>query len=210
MPRIALWQSNPSAIAAFSIEQIVSAAGNGACGMAASAPPSFARYLAEVPLDQLGSYLEQCLSHAFQHGGRVLQDIVNELGRRLDYEVQNGRYQGAVKAIGYDGLWTAPEGNSLIIEAKTTDTYRISLGKLAHYRHALMQEGKAPAESSILIVTGRDDTGELEAQICGSRHAWDIRLISADALLKLVRIKENTEGPDTAEKIRRTPRACRV
>ena len=45
-------------------------------------------------------------------------------------------------------------------------------------------------------------------QICGSRHAWDIRLISADALLKLVRIKENTEGPDTAEKRLPPPSSC--
>jgi len=35
----------------------------------------------------------------------------------------------------------------------------------------------------VLIVVGRQDTGELEAQIRGSRHAWDIRLISAEALL---------------------------
>jgi hypothetical protein len=31
----------------------------------------------------------------------------------------------------------------------------------------------------------------------GSQHAWDIRLISADALSKLVQLKENTEGTET-------------
>lgn len=36
----------------------------------------------------------------------------------------------------------------------------------------------------------------------GSRHAWDIRLISADALIKLVQIKENADGPETGLKIR--------
>ena len=50
--------------------------------------------------------------------------------------------------------------------------------------------------SSILIVVGRDDTGELEAQVRGSRHAWDIRLISADALVKLVNLKETVEGSE--------------
>jgi hypothetical protein len=48
----------------------------------------------------------------------------------------------------------------------------------------------------------RQDTGDLEAQVRGSRHAWDIRLISAEALLKLVRLKQTAEGPETGRKIR--------
>jgi hypothetical protein len=51
-------------------------------------------------------------------------------------------------------------------------------------------------------VVGRDDTGELEAQVRDSRHAWDIRLISADALLKLVLLKESADDPETGRKIR--------
>ncbi len=43
-----------------------------------------------------------------------------------------------------------------------------------------------PIKSSILIVVGRQDTGDLEAQVRGSRHAWEIRLISVDALLQLM------------------------
>jgi len=50
--------------------------------------------------------------------------------------------------------------------------------------------------------SGPRDTGELEAQVRGSRHAWDIRLISADALVKLTQLKENTEGTETGRKIR--------
>jgi hypothetical protein len=203
MPLLSIWQSNPTAISAFSIEQIVSAAGNGDLRDNSECSTELRIYLSEITVERLASYLDYCLSHAFQRSGWVLQDIVNELGRRLDYNVQHGRYQGTINAIGYDGLWMAPERNSLIIEVKTTDAYRISLDKLAGYRRELMRTNQAPAESSILIITGRDDTGELEAQIRGSRHAWDIRLISVDALLKLVSIKQNTEGRDTAEKIRR-------
>ena len=32
----------------------------------------------------------------FAKSGFVLQDIVNEIGKRLGYDVQNGRYQGVV------------------------------------------------------------------------------------------------------------------
>ena len=52
------------------------------------------------------------------------------------------------------------------------------------------------------MVVGRQDTGELEAQVRGSRHAWDIRLISTDGLIKLVDVKESTDEADTGRRIR--------
>lgn len=132
----------------------------------------------------------------------VLQDLVNELGRRLDYDVTNGRYQGVQGKIGFDGLWTSPEDHTLVVEVKTSDAYRLSLDTLATYRAKLGDTGKLAATSSVLIVVGRQDTGELEAQIRGSRHAWDIRVISAEALIKLVLLKENTEAIETGLKMR--------
>jgi hypothetical protein len=39
----------------------------------------------------------------------------NELGRRLDYTITNGRYQGTTNAIGFDGLWTSPDGHAIIL-----------------------------------------------------------------------------------------------
>jgi hypothetical protein len=95
----------------------------------------------------------------------VLQDLVNELGRRLDYTVTNGRYQGTQNAIGFDGLWRSPEGHTIVVEVKTSDAYRISLDTLSGYRQRLISNGEITDESSILIVVGRQDTGELEAQV---------------------------------------------
>jgi len=65
------------------------------------------------------------LSNAFPKGGQVLQDLVNELGRRLEYDVTNGRYQGTTNAVGFDGIWRDPSGHGLVIEVKTTDAYRL-------------------------------------------------------------------------------------
>lgn len=132
----------------------------------------------------------------------ILQDLVNELGRRLDYKVTNGRYQGTVNAVGFDGIWLSPEKGAIITEIKTTDAYRISLDTIAGYRHKLLEAGTISGDPSMLIVVGRQDTGEVEAQIRGSRHAWDIRLISAEALIKLVKLKENSDDPETGRKIR--------
>jgi hypothetical protein len=126
------------------------------------------------------------MGSSFSKGGMVLQDLVNELGRRLDYKVTNGRYQGISNAIGYDGIWTSPEGHTTIVK----------------YRDRLIATGQIISPTSVLIVVGCDDTGELEAQVRGSRHAWDIRLISADALLKLVLLKESADDPETGRKIR--------
>jgi hypothetical protein len=132
----------------------------------------------------------------------VFQDLVNELARRLDYEVTNGRYQGTQNNIGFDGIWSSPEGHTIVAEVKTTDAYTVRLDTIATYREKLLQAKEIVQPSSILIVVGRQDTGELEAQIRGSRHAWDIRLISADALLKLVQLKENSDDTETGKKIR--------
>jgi hypothetical protein len=57
------------------------------------------------------------------------------------------------------------------------------------------------AKSSMLLVVGRQDTGDLEAQIRGSRYAWDIRIISVDALLRLMSIKEEVEDPLIVQRI---------
>jgi hypothetical protein len=202
MPLIEIWQTNPNAIAAMSIEQIVMTAGDGGLRDASECSKELREYFSQVQSPKLASYVEHCLTTAFTKGGLVLQDLINELGRRLDYTVTNGRYQGVPNAIGFDGLWTSPEGHSLVIEVKTTDTYRMSLETIAEYRKKLHEAGEIQSGSSILIVVGRQDTGELEAQIRGSRHAWDIRLISAGALVSLVNLKENTDSSETGRKIR--------
>jgi len=187
-----------------SIEQIVSSAGNGVLRDGSPCCDELREYLSQVPSTKIAIYVEHCLTTTFNKGGMVLQDLVNELGRRLDYKVTNGRYQGTSKEVGYDGLWISPEGHSIIAEVKTTDAYRIALDSIASYRGKLISGGQisSSSSSSILIIVGREDTGELEAQVRGSRHAWDIRLISADALIKLVQLKENAEGNETGLKIR--------
>ena len=168
MPLISLWKSNPEAVGQMTIEQVVSAAGDGNLRDGSTCADELRTYLKEIPSQALGAYVEYCLSNAFKVGGIVLQDLVNEIGRRLDYEVKNGRYQGTPSQIGYDGLWKSPEGNHLVVEVKTTDAYRISLDVIASYREKLIATGELNSTSSILIVVGRQDTGEVEAQIRGS------------------------------------------
>lgn len=202
MPLISLWTSNADAVAQLNIEQIVSSAGDGVLKDSSTCSGELREYLGQIPTAKITEYVEHCLATAFNRNGMVLQDLVNELGRRLDYDVTNGRYQGISNAIGFDGLWRSPENHVVIAEVKTTDAYRLSLDNLARYRTKLIEAGQIVADSSILIIVGRQDTGELEAQIRGSRHAWDVRVISVEALTKLVLLKENSDAAATGLKIR--------
>jgi hypothetical protein len=150
-------------------------------------------YLQIAKSENLRKYLQACLQDSFERSGFVLQDTVNEFGRRLDYTVENGLYQGKSNAVGFDGLWSDSGSHRIVVEVKTTDAYRINLDTVARYRETLIAAGKITNESSVLIVVGRQDTGDLEAQVRGSKHAWTVRMISADALAKLVALKENSE-----------------
>lgn len=204
MPLISLWRSNPETVLTLNIEQIVSNAGDGRLKDNSECSNELRAFLTQVPSNKLGEYADHCLTSSFNKSGQILQDVVNEMGRRLDYIVENGRYQGTTNHVGNDGLWKSPEGHDLLVEVKTTDAYRISLDTIATYRNKQLKAENTDISSknSILIVVGRNDTGDLEAQVRGSRHAWDMRLISVDSLLRLVRLKENTEETETSKKIR--------
>jgi hypothetical protein len=142
------------------------------------------------------------LEKSFEKSGFVPQDIVNELGRRLDFDVEDGLYQGKKTAVGFDGIWRYQDQPDLIIEVKTTDYVTVPLEKLAAYKEKLVAEGRVQKNASILIVVGREDTGALEAQVRGSRYAWDMRLISIERLIKLVQIKEKSDEPAPIHQIR--------
>lgn len=202
MALLSFWKKDPVSVLSFTIEQVVASAGDGKLRDNSECSKELRAFLSEVSSDVLTKYADNCLTTSFSKSGQVLQDIVNELGRRLDYQVSNGRYQGLSNVVGYDGLWKSPEGHDLLVEVKTTDGFRISLDTIAGYRNKLKAAGELADSHSMLIVVGRNDTGELEAQVRGSRHAWDMRLISVDALVRLVALKENTEETETAAKIR--------
>jgi hypothetical protein len=202
MPLLKFWKSAKEEVLQMSIEQVVSSAGDGSLRDQSDCYNEFRTYLKVAPSDRLFAYAYHCLESSFNKSGLVLQDIVNELGRRLDFDVENGLYQGRKTAIGFDGIWRSEDQPDLIIEVKTTDYVTVSLDKLADYRERLLTDKQVKRNASILIVVGREDTRALEAQIRGSRYAWDMRLISIERLIKLVQIKEKSDDPATIHQIR--------
>lgn len=202
MALIDLWEKSRSQLEDKHVKQIIAFAGDGRLLDGRPGSIEFREFLATVPSRFLIDYADQCLSDSFTDSGFALQDIVNEVGGRLGFKVSSGRYRGSSGHIGYDGLWRFPSGHTVLTEVKTTDAYRIDLDTVAGYRKALIKiEEITELQSSILIVVGRKDTGDLEAQIRGSRHAWDMRLISVDALLRLMLVKEEVDDPRIIQRI---------
>lgn len=197
-----MWLNSSKQVTDKHVQQLIAFAGSGRLKDSDSGAPEFRAFLSNVPSSFLHRYANECLESSFTDSGFALQDIVNEVGARIGAKVTPGRYRGAAGKIGFDGLWQFPSGHSLIVEVKTTDAYRIDLSKITGYQRALeAQEEICEDASSVLIVVGRQDTGDLEAQIRGSRFAWDIRLISVEALFRLVVIKEELEDPSIIQRI---------
>ena len=202
MSLLDLWKKTPEQLADKQVNQVITFAGNGKLLDDSDCSFEFRSFLSSVPSNNLESYAGQCLSHSFTDSGLALQDVVNEIGSRLGAEITPGRYRGTSKHLGFDGLWKFPNGHSIIVEVKTTDAYRIDLNTIADYRNSLMDDKIiSESDSSMLLIVGRQDTGDLEAQIRGSRYAWDIRIISVDALLRLLSIKEEVEDPLIIQRI---------
>ena len=202
MALLDLWVSTPEQVREKHVQQLIAFAGDGRLVDNGSGSKEFRAFLSYVPTLLLARYANECLEDSFQNSGLALQDIVNEIGIRIGADVLPGRYRGTAGHVGFDGLWRFPQGNALVVEVKTTDAYRIDLSRIARYRKALVEKEQiSEEESSMLIVVGRQDTGDLEAQIRGSRHAWDVRIISVDALFRFARIKEEVEDPGIMQRI---------
>jgi hypothetical protein len=198
-----IWKENPAQIREKRVDQIIGFAGDGKLGDNNSAPAEFRAFLARVSADMLAGYAEDCLASGFKDSGLALQDIVNEMAIRIGFVVEPGRYRGTKNEIGHDGIWTGPDGHTIVAEVKTTDAYRLPIETVASYRRRLISSGRLKEDSSsILVIVGREDTGEVEAQIRGSRHAWDVRLISIDALVRLMKIRQELDDPGAEARIR--------
>jgi hypothetical protein len=199
-----LWQKSPEQFRGKNIRAIVGWAGSGELLDDNEASKDFRKFLKTVPSDNVVRYCTELLQTTkFKEAPSALQDIINEVGRRSGFEVEHGLYRGKPTAIGFDGIWRTEDGHSIVLEVKTSDTYAFDLDVIAEYRRRLAADNEIKQEkSSILIVVGRAETGALETQIRGSPHAWDIRLISVAALLRLMEVKEKLEDPSVVRKIR--------
>ena len=173
------------------IKQIVGILGDGRLVDGGETSREFREFLGNVrDSSYLSRYVKECLEDSFENSGLVLQDLINEVGNRLGFKVEHGRYQGTKKDLGWDGIWEA-NNKTFIIEVKTTDAYSLRLDQINKFKTEIVGKRNLNSKNTfILIVTGRSETGSSEQQIRGSENARDTRLISCNSLLNLLQVKE--------------------
>jgi hypothetical protein len=93
------WKTAKDAVLKLNIEQVVSSAGDGNLRDGVPCSDEFRRFLNVAPIERLCDYAHHCLDNSFNKSALVLQDIVNEFGRRLAFEVEDGLYQGKRTAV---------------------------------------------------------------------------------------------------------------
>lgn len=128
MPLVDIWKADKSSILQMTIEQIASIAGDGKLIDGSKCQAELREYLSEALTDSLANYANYCLEKSFLKSGLVLQDVINELGRRLEYSVENGRYHGVKNQIGFGltgyGTVTISGRWSLRLKLQTPIAYR--------------------------------------------------------------------------------------
>ena len=199
MPLLDIWSSTKEAVLDMNIQQIVSMAGDGTLKDQSECAAELREFFTKVQRQHLQRYAQHCLEQSFADSGFVLQDIINEVGRRLGMSVQNGIYRGKQNNINSDGVWKSKDW-TFVVEVKTTDAYAISLDKIAKYFEAEIADGD-DENASCLIVVGRKDTSTLEDQVRGSKHNWKMRIVGVEALFKALELKELSEDPSLTKRI---------
>src|SRR3977135_2544907 len=138
MSLVELWSISRAQLEGKQVRQIIAFAGLGQLTDGGAGALDFREFFGLVPTKHLLRYADECLNESFPGSGFALQDVVNQIGRRLGYTVTDGRYRGTTNQVGFDGLWKFPDDHTVVIEVKTTDAYRIDLGKIATYRRELI------------------------------------------------------------------------
>lgn len=201
MALIDIWKTDRVQVTDKRIDQLIAFAGEGRLRDGSATANEFRALLRVIPSELVGQWLDECLEIRFTDFGFALQDLVNEIGARLGFTVAHGVYRGHSNE-GYDGLWHIGNSRAILVEAKSSTAYSINLSRISEYRKQTAPLlGLRPEDLSILIVVGAEDTSEFEAQVRGSRFAWDIRLIGVKALFRLLQLKETLDDPTVERQI---------
>ena len=199
MPLIEFWEKSKESVLEMSVQQIVAMAGDGSLKDKSQTSEELRHFLTLIESSVLRKLANQCLTSPFPDSGFVLQDIINEAGRRLGMTVQNGIYRGKKDQNNCDGLWRYNDW-TFIVEVKTTDAYSIQLSKIAKYLSSEVGDDNN-SNASCLIVVGRQDTATLEDQLRGSKHNWNMRIVGVEALFSAIELQEITGDKSLEAKI---------
>ena len=148
-----------------------------------------------IPISQIEKYANECREEKFEENGFIFQDLVNELGKRIGYQVEFGVYRGKKGKNGFDGLWKNENGYAFIVESKVTDNFPPDLDRINAYKKDLIVKGKIVEDkSSMIIVVGREKSKTMENMINGSDYKSNTIKIGIDKLIQLAKVKQQNIG----------------
>lgn len=146
-------------------------------------------------IDQIKRWLDECInssSGAHDPLNRAFQDILVSLGKRLGFEIEYGRYVGKSGHDNFDGIWRKENGDTIVLEAKTSTWPIGSVGQLGNYIDGL-QKNENIKNIYGLYVIGKGDIKPLTEQIIGSKYKEKMRLILYEDLIEILNLKEELE-----------------
>lgn len=152
----------------------------------------------ETTVESIEDWMREVLEGSQAYHNRALQDIINNIGERLGFEVVYGPYSGKSGEIAYDGWWKSPgtddkKDTHLIVESKKSTTYTIDPNQIGGYMEKLAeQEGIDPKTIYGLYVVGGEDPKSMVTLIRGSQYRDRVRVITSDSLLRLLKIQEKS------------------
>jgi len=150
----------------------------------------------QTSTEEIEAFLREALDNSGSPYNLALQDLVNNIGERLGFNVDYGLYQGVTGSIGYDGKWISTTGEEdihLVVETKKSTAYQIDPGQVGGYIDELCSNEDVPREQIYgLYVVGDSDPSNVAQTILGSRYQNQVRVISAKQLFSLLEIQEDS------------------
>lgn len=145
--------------------------------------------------EQTRKWLNECVtksSGAHDPYNRAFQDLIISLGKRLGFEIEYGRYTGKSGEDNYDGIWRRGNGDTIVLEVKTSAWPVSGVDQLGGYLEKLSKE-EGTANIFGFYVIGKGDVQPLIHQILGSRYKDRMRLILYEDLMEIRSLKEELE-----------------
>jgi len=157
--------------------------------------------------EQIRKWLDECIANssgAHDPYNRAFQDLVISLGKRFGFEIQYGRYTGKSGEENYDGIWRRENGDTIVLEVKTSTWPIGSVGQLGEYLEELSKKEDTKNIFGLYVI-GKGDVQPLIEQILGSKYKDRMRLILYEDLMEILSLKEELEPvigeKDAIEKI---------
>jgi len=155
----------------------------------------FRRYLQDNVTDPevLRVYVNQCLARSEERYVRALQDLINHLGRVLEFEVTFGPYEWLPGQIAFNGRWKSTWGPNIIIEIRKREVYSPYRPTLSRVIEQMIDEGEIAgwhlAVGLYVIARPRVHFTHLEKAILEHVQAHQLRIASLDSLFILAALK---------------------